>query len=419
MAKKVKQTRASTTAATPATSVQPPDGMSISRDCDAAAQNRVAAGPTVYATAVAQHTAEHIVGDKAGPAADHHGNGAARSGQHQNGKRGAADHNGEAADAAQKPLVTTVALSHDFQRAHVARTSPPAGATVVTTYKGLNELVHAFAAGHIPLLVIVARPGLGKSRLVQQAVENQKALIIKLRKSGLDFYTDLYAAKDLPVVLDDADNLISQPLCREYVKALTETDQYKRLSYGTKTKILEEENVPKFFFTTSPVCLIANRWNSRDAIFHALESRAEFSYFDPDWSEVYREVGGWFWDEEIYDYVWERLGDLKEPDMRLFVKAHNRKRAGLSTMNWRKLIDDYLDDALGLEVRRLMDDPSFKSNTDRAQAFTERTKANRATFYRRLAQIKRYRPQAMPGRIILKHSAPPVEARPADGEVPG
>jgi hypothetical protein len=105
--------------------------------------------------------------------------------------------------------------------------------------------------------------------------------------------------------------------------------------------------------------------------------------------------------------------------MRLFVKAHNRKKAGLSTMDWRKLIDDYVDDALGLEVRRLMDDFTFKSNTDRARAFTERTGANRATFYRRLAQIKRYRPRAMPDRIILKHSAPPVEARPADGEVPG
>ncbi len=290
---------------------------------------------------------------------------------------------------------------------------------MVTTYDGLKELLHAFATGLISLLAIVARPGLGKSQLVQQAVRNQAELIIKLRKSALDFYIDLYAAKDLPVILDDADNLISQPLCREYVKALTETDKYKKLSYGTKTKILEDERVPKFFFTTSPVCLIANYWNSRDAIFQALESRAEFIYFDPDWSEVYREVGGWFWDQEIYDYVRDRLGNLKEPDMRLFVKAYNRKKAGLSTMDWCKLIDDYVDDALGLEVRRLMDDLSFKSNTDRAQAFTDRTKADRATFYRRLAQIRRYRPLTRPDRIFLANTAPPISPRPADGIVPG
>ena len=70
-------------------------------------------------------------------------------------------------------------------------------------------------------------------------------------------------------------------------------------------------------------------------------------------------------------------------------------------------------------MRRLMDDPSFKSNTDRAKAFTDKTEANRATFYRRLAQIRRYRPQVLPDQIILKHSAPPVEARPDDGKVPG
>ncbi len=369
---------------------------------------------TATPTATAGTAADDIV-----EVLDHHGNGAARNNQPHAGDYGATNGNGKAADVAHKPPAAPVAVSHAFQRAHVARTSPPAGATVVTTYKGMNELVRAFAAGHIPLLVIIARPGLGKSRLVQQAVKGQKALIIKLRKSGLDFYTDLYAAKDLPVVLDDADNLMSQPLCREYVKALTETDKYKRLAYGTKTKILEEEKVPKFFFTTSPVCLIANHWNSRDPIFQALQSRAEFVYFDPDWAEVYREVGSWFWDQEIFDYVRDRVRDLKDPDMRLFVKAYNRKKARLATMNWRTLIDDYVDDALGLEVRRLMDDPSFKSNTDRAQAFTASTKANRATFYRRLAQIRRYRPHAMPDRIILEHTAPPEEPRPDDGKVPG
>jgi hypothetical protein len=204
------------------------------------------------------------------------------------------------------------------------------------------------------------------------------------------------------------------------VKALTETDKYKRLAYGTKTKILEEERVPKFFWTSSPVCLIANYWRSGDAIFRALESRAEFIYFDPDWAEVYREVGTWFWDQEIFDYVWERLETLKKPDMRLFVKAHNRKKAGLAKMDWRKLIDDHIDDhvddhvddALGLAVRRLLDDQSYESNDARAKAFIRETEAHRSTFYRRLAQIRRYRPLEKPPRIVLTHTAPPVEPRP-------
>lgn len=313
-----------------------------------------------------------------------------------------------------------VALSHDIQEPRQARGHfPPEGATVVKNYAELRELFDAFAAGLISLLAIVARPGLGKSQLIQQAMKNQKAVVIKLRKSPLDFYTDLYAGKDLPVVLDDADNLMSQPLCREYVKVLAETDSYKRLGYGTKTKILEQEGVPKFFYTTSPVCLIVNNWKSSDPIFQALESRAEFIYFDPCWCEVYREVGTWFWDQEIYDYLQKRLPDLREPDMRLFVKAHNRKKAGLSTMDWRKLIDNYVDDPLGLVVRRLLDDKTYESNDARAKAFCEETKKHRATFYRRLAQIIRYRPQAAQGKIILQRTAPIIEPRPADGAVPG
>ena len=49
-----------------------------------------------------------------------------------------------------------------------------------------------------------------------------------------------------------------------------------------------------------------------------------------------------------------------------------------------------------LEVRRLLDDKKYETNEARAEAFSEKTKAHRATFYRHLAQIKRYRPLAMP-----------------------
>ena len=242
------------------------------------------------------------------------------------------DRNGKAAAIAQEPL-GTVALSHDFSDAATRGGCPPKGATIVRTYNELRELLSAFAADHIPLLVIVARPGLGKSRLAREAVRNKQAIIIKLRKSALDLFTDLFRTKDRQVILDDDDDLMSNRLCREIVKALTETDPYRRLDWGTKTKILEEEGVPKFFWTTSPVCLITNHWNSHDPIFNALESRAEFVYFDPDWVEVYREAGTWFWDREIFDYVRNRLRDLKAPDMRLFVKAYNRKKAKLPTMN--------------------------------------------------------------------------------------
>lgn len=297
-------------------------------------------------------------------------------------------------------------------------TKCPENANVVATYAQFEELIAAFIGNHFDLLVIVGRPGLSKSQSLRTAIGDAQHLLVKGRKSALDFYTSLYIHKDLPIVLDDADDLMGNKLCREYVKALTETDAFKRLDWGTKTKVLDHENVPAYFWTESKVCIITNFWSSNDAVFQALESRAEFLYFDPDWNEMYRYVGNWFWDQEIYDYVHERIDVLRQPDARLFVKAFNRKRAGMKQLDWRQLIDDYCDDSHGIAVRELLDDDSFPHNTARAEAFCERTGASRPTFYRRKADIKRYRPSSVIPRIILEHSDQPVTERPKDGFVP-
>ena len=294
----------------------------------------------------------------------------------------------------------------------------PPSALVIKTYVEFEELVSAFVAGHLPLLVIMGRPGLSKSQSIKRAIGDAVALYLKGRKSEIDFYIDAYFYRDKPIILDDPDNMLSQKLFREYLKALTETDQYKRLDYGTKTKILDNERVPKHFWTTSHVCIITNSWNSSDPILQAIESRAEFIYFDPDWTEVYRQAGTWFWDQEIYDYVYERLGVLRQPDCRLFVRAYNRKKGGMSSLNWKQLIDSYCDDEIGLTVRKLVDDESFETNTARAKAFCELTGADRSTFYRRMKEIRRYRPTNAVEQIILQRRVPPNQQRPADGQVP-
>jgi len=185
---------------------------------------------------------------------------------------------------------------------------PPTTAHKITTYQELREFARAFANGDIPLLVVMSTPGVGKSQTIKAATEGIRTLTIKGRKSAIDFHTDSYHYQDDPVVLDDADSMLGDRLCRSYIKMLTETDQYKRIDYGTKTKILEREGVPKSFFTTSPVCILTNHWDSGDVILNAIESRAEFVHFVPAWDEVYRYIGGWFWDQEIFDYLYNRLG---------------------------------------------------------------------------------------------------------------
>lgn len=293
----------------------------------------------------------------------------------------------------------------------------PEGISKVTTYAELGGLVSGFVEGHIPLLAILGTPGLSKSQTLKAAIGDRRCLFVKGRKSALSFYTSLYEFKDEPVLIDDADDLMGQKQCRSYIKALTETDTFKRLDYDTKTKILDDEGVPKHFVTTSPTCIITNAWSENDPIYGALASRAELVYFAPDWNEVYRQCASWFWDQEILDYIHARLSILRTPDLRIVTKAWNRKKAGNSLLDWRKVIDDHCDDSTGLLLRRLLDDPRHKTNTARCRHWCGETGKDRATFYRHMAEIKGYRPTEMQPRLFVSRTTPPVVARPDDGPV--
>lgn len=290
---------------------------------------------------------------------------------------------------------------------------PPENATPLTLYSELEELLTAFAGGKIGLLIILGRPGLAKSETVKAAVQGKDALVVGGRKSPLDLYTDLYHHRDTPIVLNDADRLLEEKDGRELVRALTETSDPKQLTWGTKTRILDDEGIPRRFWTRSSVCIITNWWASDHPVFEALESRGEFVRFDPSWSEVYKQAARWFWDQEIYDYIHGRLSDLRQPDCRLLVKAANRKKAGLELMDWRRIIDEYVDDAVGLTVRRLLDDQTFLTNVARVKAFEEMTGYDRATFYRRMRDLERYRPAEKVPRLLLADYQPTSGPSPA------
>lgn len=293
----------------------------------------------------------------------------------------------------------------------------PEAATTIRTYPEFRELISHFARGDISLLAIVGRPGLSKSKSIEEAVRGKGCYYVKGRVTPISFYTGLYHHQDHPVVIDDADDLMGNKLSREYIKALTETDEYKRLSWQSKSKVLANEEVPDFFWTKASCCIITNSWDSDDAIYGALESRAEFIHFDPDWGELYRECGNWFWDQEIFDFVYDQLDSLKQPDARLLVKAADRKKAGMVTLPWQKLIDNYCDDEAGLLLRTILADPGYPNNTRRCDEWMRLTGKDRATFYRRMAEIKRFRPTSRVDRIELKRSDRPKRQRPADGVV--
>lgn len=183
--------------------------------------------------------------------------------------------------------------------------------------------------------------------------------------------------------------------------------------------------------------------------------RATTIHFTPGWEEVYNEIGKWFWDQEIYDYLWERLPFLREPDMRLVVRAWDRKKGGLKEMPWQQVIDAHVDDKHNLLLRELLSqgadgrkkankpktkkEPQVKTRQPRVkkepQVKAEKPRVERkpvktmgdivrewcdatgkdtATFYRRKAELETWSCLECPAKIKLSRSSPPVEDRPKD-----
>jgi hypothetical protein len=305
------------------------------------------------------------------------------------------------------------------RRAKVRSPGIPRNAQCIKTIDQLGNLMQAFANGSIPLLVVLGKPGLSKTQTIKKALVGKSNLYIKGRRTPITFYCDAFTYQDKPICLDDANNFIEDKLNREMLRALTETDAIRRMEWSSKTRILEEAGVPADYWTKSPVAIITNFWNGKDPIFQALESRAEFCYFAPSWDEVYRNMGTWFWDQEIYDYIYDRLDVLREPDVRIAVKAYNRKVQNLPFLPWRDVIDNYVDDACGLAVRKVMKDAKLKTPQQKVVAFQSLTGMDRATFYRRRRDIEEYMPSCKPPRILITRTAPPEEKRPAAGAFPG
>src|SRR5438105_2651938 len=104
----------------------------------------------------------------------------------------------------------------------------------LTTFAGLQSYLADFAAGRYPFLWIVGRPGAGKSEAVKAALKGRKVYFHNAGQlTPLRFYTNCYQYRRLPVILDDAEQLLENPLGVRLVSALGDTTPTKLLCYGT------------------------------------------------------------------------------------------------------------------------------------------------------------------------------------------
>jgi hypothetical protein len=247
------------------------------------------------------------------------------------------------------------------------------------TYAEFQSYLKNFADGGYQFLWVVGRPGTGKSKAIRAAISG---CAVYYRTGGqltpLQFYLDCHANRNKPIILDDGEHLLENKLGAKLVSALADTARVKELCYGTTSRALGE--VPKVFFTTSPLCLIANRVTLDTAIL----SRAVVLHFDPTNSEIHRAVASWFWDQPIHDWFGEHLARLEPLDARWYLHAAQDKQAG---RDWAQiLLRAHALDRASVVIQDLEIDPTCPTREDKADRFVASmagTKgASRATYFR-------------------------------------
>jgi hypothetical protein len=288
----------------------------------------------------------------------------------------------------------------------------PPGAEIVRTYARYDQYVRAFFEDAYHLLMIVGRPGLAKSHAFESRLGTASHLI-RGWAAPLQVYMDIYRHRDRLLVFDDAETLWKKSGGRVLLRSLSEHKPKKLMQWTSTTPELKRNSVPQSFRTASKVAIIANRFVfGKDEEFDAVLDRGHLIVFDPSALEVHLHVSTWFWDQEIYDYVGERLHLIEHNSARMYLKAWERKKAG---GDWRKLIEQaYCMDTTRRVVMALENDPALSTVADRVKKFMEQTGASRATYF----NIKRELAGADGQLPFQRLEAPPrqLRAKPPEDE---
>jgi hypothetical protein len=266
----------------------------------------------------------------------------------------------------------------------------PEDAEVLRTYDELREFQQSFFKGEFYFLLIVGRHGLSKSWEFEQGCQPYKdrdghrvcvAHYVKGNVTPIQSYRLAYQHRNKLLVFDDAERLWADSTGRFLLRDLTECRPSKRVSWQTANKALERDGIPTCFDTTSRVCLIMNRFAFGEANeYEAIVDRAEFVYFNPTPLEIHKNAALWFWDQEVYDYIADRLSIIAPDKLsaRTYVKAYERKPKG----DWREFIDRRYCKQSGEQwVATLEGDPKYQSVEERVVEFIKRTGLSRATYF--------------------------------------
>jgi hypothetical protein len=138
------------------------------------------------------------------------------------------------------------------------------------------------------------------------------------------------------VVIDDVDSLYADKNGIRLLKCLCQTEEEKAVAWHSAARSVEREGIPREFVTRSRVVIICNDRRTLNRNMAALQDRGHVLVFDPTAAEVHRKTGEWLTTEpDVYQWFGEDLHLVREPSMRLYLRAAELKRA---RMDWMEVL---------------------------------------------------------------------------------
>lgn len=208
-----------------------------------------------------------------------------------------------------------VAMS--LNRSYVNGWKVPRGFDQISTYEELTEYTKKFAQSRIKFLLLLGSPGSGKTQQLKSDLAGLTHAWIENHATPLALYCSAYRATNTPIVLDDIDHFFKNAMACSLMKSLTQTDKTRTVSWQSTGKVLQSQNVPAQFETSSAICLIANKWNDNDPNMAAIQDRAMPVAFFPSAETIHERVRKLGWcPTDVWEFVGKHLADIPEPSMR-------------------------------------------------------------------------------------------------------
>jgi hypothetical protein len=261
----------------------------------------------------------------------------------------------------------------------------------IPTYVDLDSFGDEFNAGAYDFLAVIGNQGLGKSRAFSERLpEEGRCLVGGGRSTPFQVYQQLFENRDLPVIVDDADDLWADPKARPMMKQLCETNPNRGprlISY--RSREIERLGIPTKFLTSSKIVVVCNDWPKG---FGAVADRGNMLYFNPDVYEVHEHIrqAKWFGDEQVVAFMESYLHLITEPSMRYYLHAHNMRQAGRADWREKTMLMIQPDKQRAMEiavVASLLRDESL-SPPERVRRFNQATGRSQAEFYRTAGEVK-------------------------------